>query len=246
MKRFYILLSLVFILFYSCAKQEGEGGLASIEGVVMVQNVNQLLEKSGTPYPAQDERVYIYYGNSESVNDDEKTSPNGTFSFSYLVPGNYTIFAYSKDTVSYSSTKSVDLITIAQSITINSKKETVKADTILTYKHISYNDGSSLVSGVIQRIEHYSGTSNPRPEVYLATNEDVFLTFKNNTSNILKRIRTSHDGTFEFTDLIEGEYTVFALSEDKLKLQDTPVMLHFTIESKNQKVALDTIKINNF
>ena len=71
-------------LLLSCTPDEGKGGLASIEGVVMVQNRNSLQENSGAPYPATDCDVYISYGNSGLADDKTRTSHNGIYQFSNL------------------------------------------------------------------------------------------------------------------------------------------------------------------
>jgi len=241
MKKFGILV-IVFFVILSCNKQEGEGGIASIEGVVMIQNLNELLEKSGTPLVAQDEDVYISYGDNTTIDDDVTTGPQGQFSFQYLVPGDYTVFAYSDDTLMFNST---ELLPISKQISISKRKEKQKADTILLYKHVDFDDGTSKVSGVVQQVEFYTGTTIPKPNVYLAQNADVFLKYKNG-SRIIERIRTSHDGTFTFSNLIEGSYSVYVLSEDAYIPQDSAVVLNFVISQKNQKIVLDTMKINNF
>jgi len=47
-------------------------------------------------YYAQEEHVYIIYGDASYFGDDIKTSYDGTYQFDYLQKGSYTIFAYSK------------------------------------------------------------------------------------------------------------------------------------------------------
>ncbi|HOS83798.1 MAG TPA: hypothetical protein PK199_02670 [Bacteroidales bacterium] len=241
MKKYGIFV-IAFFAILSCNKQEGEGGIASIEGVVMIQNVNELLEKSGTPFVAIDEDVYISYGDNTKIDDDITTGPQGQFSFQYLVPGDYTVFAYSDDTLIFNSS---ELLPVSKQISISKRKDNIKADTILIYKHVDFDDGTSKVSGVVQQVEFYTGTTIPKPDVYMAQNADVFLKFKNG-SRVIERIRTSYDGTFTFSNLVEGSYSVYVLSEDAFIPQDSAVVVNFTISQKNQKIVLDTLKINNF
>nr|HPM12993.1 hypothetical protein [Bacteroidales bacterium] len=203
---------------------------------------NELLEKSGTPFVAIDEDVYISYGDNTKIDDDITTGPQGQFSFQYLVPGDYTVFAYSDDTLIFNSS---ELLPVSKQICISKRKDNTKADTILIYKHVDFDDGTSKVSGVVQQVEFYTGTTIPKPDVYMAQNADVFLKFKNG-SRVIERIRTSYDGTFTFSNLVEGSYSVYVLSEDAFIPQDSAVVVNFTISQKNQKIVLDTLKINNF
>jgi len=46
-------------------------------------------------YYAQEERVYIIYGDADFYGNDTRTSYDGTYEFDYLRKGSYTIFAYS-------------------------------------------------------------------------------------------------------------------------------------------------------
>ncbi|MGB1018508.1 MAG: hypothetical protein ACPGVH_05540 [Chitinophagales bacterium] len=97
MKHFVIVVVL-FLLISACAK-EGKGGSAALEGKVMVR----LIKKSSvgtldtlTTYEAQDEKVFIVYGDNSSFDDDTRTSFNGNYKFDYLYKGNYSVFAYSE------------------------------------------------------------------------------------------------------------------------------------------------------
>ncbi len=91
----YILLPVVCLALFSCEKEEGEGGKATITGKIIIQ------EKSpscipGASYSAPEERVYIIYGTEDSLFDDEvRTNFDGTYQFKWLRKGTYTIYAYS-------------------------------------------------------------------------------------------------------------------------------------------------------
>lgn len=98
MKQIILGIGVLFFLLNSCAK-EGEGGTAALEGKIMVR----LIKESSvgtldtlTTYEAQDEKVFIVYGDNASFDDDSRTSFNGNYKFDYLYKGNYTIFAYSE------------------------------------------------------------------------------------------------------------------------------------------------------
>lgn len=90
------LAALPFALFTSaCTNGSGPGGKASIEGTVKATRyVNNCTLNAGS-FLAEDEDVYIIYGDDPSYGDHVKTGPGGVFYFPYLRPGKYTIYAYS-------------------------------------------------------------------------------------------------------------------------------------------------------
>ena len=79
----------------SCTIEEGEGGTSSIAGKIFVRDLDSdgFLQDEffGPEWP-----VYIVYGDDEIYSDRMDTHYDGSFRFSSLFPGNYTIFAYSK------------------------------------------------------------------------------------------------------------------------------------------------------
>ena len=61
----------------------------------MVDNIN-ILGNIVDSYYAQDQEVFIIYGQQNNTHDDDvNTSYDGTFEFKYLNKGNYEIFVYS-------------------------------------------------------------------------------------------------------------------------------------------------------
>jgi hypothetical protein len=85
----------VIALFSSCTNGPGPGGKASIQGTIKATRyVNNCTTNAGS-FLAEDEDVYIIYGEDPSYGDRIKTGPGGVFHFKYLRPGKYTIYAYS-------------------------------------------------------------------------------------------------------------------------------------------------------
>jgi hypothetical protein len=89
----------IMLLLVSCKKIEGEGGRASVTGKILVHErlwVNGTCTDTVT-YAGVDHDVFIIYGEENTMyNDKIKSSYDGSFKFSYLQPGTYTVFAYSK------------------------------------------------------------------------------------------------------------------------------------------------------
>lgn len=101
MKRISVLLTLAFVAlnFMSCKKYEGEGGRSKITGKLTINEklyINGALSQT-VSYPGATEDVYIVYGTQDSIFDDKiECNYDGSFSFNYLFPGTYTVFAYNE------------------------------------------------------------------------------------------------------------------------------------------------------
>jgi len=99
MKRLSSVIAIVILALSiaGCKKYEGQGGRSKITGKL---TINEKLYINGTlsqtvSYAGATEDVYIVYGNQDSVFDDKiECSHDGSFSFDYLFPGTYTVFAY--------------------------------------------------------------------------------------------------------------------------------------------------------
>lgn len=237
-KRFF---AFVFVvgLFFSCTPQEGKGGLASIQGKVMMQNLNAISEKSGGAYPATDCNVFIAYGNTAFSNDKEATGFDGTYQFSNLTKGDYTVFVYSDDSVSNSK---YPKIVLSQKVSLDSKKDEATVPTFTVYKHVDYDNGGGVVKGNV--VEHrYSGSI----ELYQkpAQDADVYLQFANDPE-ILDRTRVDGEGNFTIRNLIPGSYRLYVYSENQMAGADSVCYRSFTIQENTSVVSLEQIDIKNY
>lgn len=129
----YLLVSLL-LLATACKKEEGEGGNSSIKGRVFVRDFNSDFSVLIGQYWAQNEDIYIIYGDNTAIGDNMETSYDGSFEFKYLRPGNYKVYVYSKDStrnfVQYPSGN----YAVVANVKINKKKEKVEIPTLLIYK----------------------------------------------------------------------------------------------------------------
>jgi len=123
--KFFLGLSLLVIALSSCSKYEGQGGSATIKGVIKEQKYNTL-GNIIAEYPIADQNVYIIYGNNNSFYDDDiKTSYDGSFEFRYLKKGSYRIFVY-EDCATCPSGKKEIIVPVE----ITKNNEIVTLDTI--------------------------------------------------------------------------------------------------------------------
>ena len=131
MKYFLISTFLLLILATACTKEEGLGGNATIEGKVYILDYNQeLTNKLGEFYGA-DIDVFIIYGDDVIYADDFTTNYDGSYHFTHLRPGKYSVFAYSEDTTGISET---EIFPVFKEIEITDKNETVIVDDIIIVK----------------------------------------------------------------------------------------------------------------
>lgn len=227
-------------LMNACTPEEGKGGLASIQGVVMTQNINSLFEKSGNAFPAADEDVFISYGNSGLADDKSATNSNGVFKFPYLTKGDYTIFVYSNDTA---SNVKVPQLCFTQSVSLNNKKTEASLDTFIIYKHVDFDKGNGSVQGNVQEIIH-SGS------IVLDTINGVdlriYLQFQN-SDVVLDKYTTDANGNFVISRLIPGKYKLYCLTETRFNSEpDTAVVRSFTIPNNNTNISVEKMYVNNY
>lgn len=96
--RVVVILLAAGVCLSGCKKPAGPGGKATIKGKVYAydfDNTQRFLISKG--YSA-DEKVYIMYGNENTIGNDVRTSADGSFEFKYLNKGHYKIFVNSLDT----------------------------------------------------------------------------------------------------------------------------------------------------
>ena len=127
---FFLILSTLVIS--SCEKDPGEGGNSTITGKIYVREYNNDFSELQAEYYAADEDVYLIYGEGTVPDDDMKTGPGGDFSFQYLRPGKYILYAYSADS---SGSSASGTIPVFVEVEITEKKQTVDAGTIIILKN---------------------------------------------------------------------------------------------------------------
>lgn len=128
MKKLLVITITISLLSIGCKKPAGEGGQASIKGKIYVENYNANFTVLNDEYFAQDERVYIIYGDETAVGDDVRTSYDGSFEFPNLRKGSYKVYALSKDSASGAALSKT--IEILQEVEITEKKEEITLPTI--------------------------------------------------------------------------------------------------------------------
>ncbi len=116
---------------FSCAKEAGEGGNSTIYGKIIAHNYNAEFTNLKGIYPAADEDVFIIYGSDRSYSERVRTSYEGIYEFKYLRPGDYTIYAYSKDST---LTLASEMYAVIRKVTITENKQSVEAEEMKIFK----------------------------------------------------------------------------------------------------------------
>jgi hypothetical protein len=125
MKSFFGIIILLALTVNSCRKGEGKGGKATITGKVYVDYYNQSGSSILKSYYARDEDVFIVYGTNTFYDDKVATHHDGSYQFDYLMPGNYTVYTYSKDV---DGSADNPRILVLEEVTISDKNQTVELD----------------------------------------------------------------------------------------------------------------------
>ena len=236
---------MLILSFYSCKKEPGEGGRASITGKIIAKNIHA----KNIPYSSDDaqakESVYITYGDKELYDKDYKTSYDGTFRFDYLRPGTYNIFVYSLDsTINYKPGSDPSQVIVKKTVIIDNsnRKKAIDIGSIGIYKEAN-DGGSAQIKGRVKAKYYNSSFTIYQGEGY-AADEDVMIIYGDGTV-VSDDTKTSSDGSFEFSYLRKGKYTVYVISKDNtLNISQYPsgkIILKKEIDiiEKNQQIVLE-------
>jgi hypothetical protein len=118
-------------LHISCSNPEGTGGDLTLTGQVIARKYNLTFTNLIAEYPALEERVYLIYGNNEIYSEDFRTDFQGRYKFENLQPGNYTLFAYARDS---SGNEPSGLMPVFVQVTIESDKPVTEAPVLILPK----------------------------------------------------------------------------------------------------------------
>ena len=115
-----IIILIATTLFFSCKKQAGPGGLASIKGRVYGTDVTSSGTVRDSGYLGN-QHVFISVAGDKYFFDDIKSSYDGTFEFKFLRKGSYDVWTYSNcDTCLWKQK-----LVLIPNVEISGRKETV-------------------------------------------------------------------------------------------------------------------------
>ena len=237
MTRFLMTLLAMALTMSSCNKGPGEGGTGTVQGYVkLVHHPDDDFTLTPDTMLAAKTDVFIIYGDEAYFGNDVETGADGMYQFEYLLPGNYTVFAYSNlpsgEKVAVSETVNLTRGAVAQAPTL--------------YIHDGKAYGTSIVKGQVLAAyyvkddgvwSYYSEGPAYEQRVYIRKSGEE-LHFDD--------VRTGVDGKFAFQKLQPGEYELFTVTENG---DEFPLLLFqsVTVEEAGQIYELEepfVIRIN--
>jgi len=238
----WLVISLFIPLLFSCTQTEGYGGSSGIEGILMTQYYNDDYSLLISEAPAVDEDVFILFGDSDFVGDKVAASSTGAFEFPFLRDGDYQLYYMSEDSTTTSNEEHVVIL----NVTIESGKVSDQG-TLYRNETLEFDDGSGKVSGVVKKINYKNTTAYPFLEIKditFAQELDVYLIYGDH-EYFDEQIETNYDGYFEFSNLIQGDYTVFMYSEDLTGgTEDIVIIKEGTITTEGEEIDLGEFTIH--
>ncbi len=160
---------------------------------------------------AQELEIYITYGDDAFYSERIRTQEDGTFEFKGLIKGQYRIFMYSDDIEGGS-----EKIIIESDVSTESHGQVTDIGDLFVYNSVDFDDGKAVIKGRVRQINYWKQSVYPNlivRDTTAAQELEIYLTL-NESGFYEERIRTQDDGTFEFRNLITGNYRVFLFSED--------------------------------
>ena len=236
------------VLLAACNKTEGPGGTSSITGFVKSQNhqnaqteITEIIFTQGLSVehgdywvlnnPSDEEQFYIYYDNPSWISDADpalagRTGISVEFNYSdsnVEIAENTMTAVISIASDYYSITRNVDILTITSELTA----ETVDADKVTS--PFEFNTSQQGKAALLE-------------DVYSAVDEKVYLTYGDNT-NYDDFERTGGDGEYQFNNLTNGVYTIYAISKDTVSGGTIKVSQTVEISDKKTVVTVGEIQI---
>ncbi len=202
-KTIKLLLALVALMWLlpSCNKGPGEGGTGTVQGYVkLVHHPDDDMTLTAGTMAAAKTDVFIVYGDEAYFGDDTETGADGMYKFEYLLPGEYTVYAYS-------TLPSGEKVAVSE--TVNLARGAV-AQVPTLYIHDGKAYGTSIVKGRVHAAYYHNGSYRGEGwacehRVYIRrVGEDIPF----------DDTRVGPDGYFAFQKLQPGAYEVFTVSDD--------------------------------
>lgn len=192
---------LTAFLLQACNKGPGEGGTGTVRGYVqLVHHPDDDYTLTPDTTAASKTDVFIVYGDAPYFGNDVETGPDGMYQFEYLLPGTYTVFAYSTLPSG---------IKVAVSETIDLARGAV-AQVPTLYIHDGKAYGTSVVKGRVHAAYFHNGSYRGEGWAY----EHRVYIRKVGDEIPFDDVRVGVDGYFAFQKLQPDEYEVYTVSDD--------------------------------
>ena len=226
-----VIIACLSLFFTGCKNEEGEGGTSTVEGkIIKVLHPDDDYTLSTDTILGAKTDVYIVYGDETYFGDDIETDDSGYYCFSYLTPGNYTVYAYS-------TLASGEKIAVSQSISVERGK-TATMENIYIHEGKAY--GTSIIKGYVHAT--YIDKNGDEVGEGWAYDQRVYIKRKGE-SYPFSDVRVGDEGVFLFQKLSPGIYEIYVISENELEIPSI-VSKEITVEKSDTIVEFtDTFNI---
>ena len=199
--RFFLFFFAAALLLSACNKGPGEGGTGTIQGCVkLVHHPDDDFQLNVDTMAAAKTDVFIVYGTEEYFGNDVETGSDGRYQFEYLLPGRYTVYAYS-------TLPTGEKVAVSESVELL-RGAVVEVPTIYIHDGKAY--GTSIVKGRVHASYYHNGSWQGEG---WACEHRVYIR-KLGEDLPFDDTRVGPDGYFGFQKLQPGEYEVFTASDD--------------------------------
>ena len=210
---FILSLFALVLLFSSCNKGPGEGGTGTVQGFVkLVHHPDDDYTLTPDTMVAAKTDVFIVYGDEAYFGDDTETGADGMYQFEYLLPGEYTVYAYS-------TLPTGEKVAVSETVTLE-RGAVAKVPTLYIHDGKAY--GTSIVKGRVHASYYHNGSWRGEGWAY----EHRVYIRKVGEELHFDDVRVGVDGYFAFQKLQPGEYEIFTVTED---YNEIPSLLFQTI-----------------
>jgi len=202
-KTIKLLMTLVaaLLLLPACNKGPGLGGTGTLQGFVkLVHHPDNDYTMTPDTLVAAKTDVFIVYGDEAYFCDDAETGADGMYQFEYLLPGQYTVYAYS-------TLPSGEKVPVSQTLSLQ-RGEVAQVPTLYIHDGKAY--GTSIVKGRVHAAYYHNGSY--RGEGW-ACEHRVYIR-KVGEDIPFDDTRVGPDGWFAFQKLLPGDYEVFTVTQD--------------------------------
>ena len=204
---FILALFAVALLFTSCNKGPGEGGIGTVQGYVkLVHHPDDDYTLTPDTMVAAKTDVFIIYGDEAYFGDDLETNAEGLYQFEYLLPGSYTVFAYS-------TLPSGEKVAVSETVEL-ARGAVVNVPTLYIHDGKAY--GTSVLKGRVHAAYYHNGSYRGEGWAY----EHRVYIRRLGEDIPFDDTRVGPDGYFAFQKLQPGEYEVFTVTQDFNEVPD--------------------------
>ena len=249
MKTNFVVLGFVVVSLFSCSKEEGPGGRSSISGNIEGTDISKARAEvvEVVCYKVNggiNHLDYFLISNPSGTNHIvwyDKNATNTPPTIGSRLPIEVDIVAGDDAMTVAELTKNAINTQAGSYYTATRTNETI---TITCKQTGSTSDADNGTLSAFMVDVLTQGKDEVTNQSGAFADEDVFIIYGDNDDIYDDNIKTNYDGTFKFTNLRKGSYTVFAYSKDESNTSQplTPIFLSTEI-GVNDDVNIGTITI---